>query len=219
MGHKVHPFGYRLGYIKQWKSRWFTQTENIKIFVGEDYKIRKYVKGSLQYAGISSVEIERSSEKVKVIINTSRPGVIIGRRGVEIDKLQEALQTIVKGKEVVIDIKEIKSPTTDAQLVAENVAFQMEKRVSHRRAMKRAIQMASENGVKGIKINCSGRLGGREIARAESYKTGKIPLQTLRADIDYGFAESKTKAGLIGVKVWIYRGDAILEREEIGEES
>jgi small subunit ribosomal protein S3 len=219
MGHKVHPFGYRLGYIKQWKSRWFTQPENIKGFVGEDYKIRKYIKSSLKYASISSVEIERSSDKVKVVIHTSRPGVIIGRRGVEIDKIQGALQDIVKEKSIVIDIKEIKVPTADAQLVAENVAFQMEKRVSHRRAMKRAIQMANENGVKGIKINCSGRLGGNEIARAESYKSGKIPLQTLRADIDYGFAESKTTAGLIGVKVWIYRGDAVLEKEDIGRES
>ncbi|MDP8253300.1 MAG: 30S ribosomal protein S3 [Candidatus Kaelpia aquatica] len=219
MGHKVHPFGYRLGYIKQWKSRWFTQTENIKVFIGEDYKIRKYIKNSLRYAGISSIDIERYSEKVKVVIHTSRPGVIIGRRGVEIDKIQEALQGIVKNKEIVIDIKEIKFPAADAQLVAENVAFQMEKRVSHRRAMKRAMQMANENGVKGIKINCAGRLGGNEIARAESYKSGKVPLQTLRADIDYGFAESKTKAGLIGVKVWIYRGDAVLEKEAVRGES
>ncbi|MDP8216075.1 MAG: 30S ribosomal protein S3 [Candidatus Kaelpia imicola] len=219
MGHKVHPFGYRLGYIKQWKSRWFTQPENIKVFIGEDYKIRKYIKNSLRYAGISSIEIERYPEKVKVVIHTSRPGVIIGRRGVEIDKIQEALQVIVKNKDIAIDIKEIKFPAADAQLVAENVAFQMEKRVSHRRAMKRAMQMANENGVKGIKINCSGRLGGHEIARAESYKSGKVPLQTLRADIDYGFAESRTTVGLIGVKVWIYRGDAVLEKEEIGEES
>ncbi|HEO63738.1 MAG TPA: 30S ribosomal protein S3 [Candidatus Omnitrophica bacterium] len=217
MGHKVHPFGYRLGYIKKWNSRWFSTPQDMKKFINEDHLIRKYVKDNLKFSGVSVVEIERYPEKVKVIIHTARPGVIIGRRGSEIDRIQEDLQAIIKEKDLVIDIKEVKNPEADAQLAAENVALQIEKRVSHRRAMKRAMQMAMEKGAKGIKINCSGRLSGNEIARRETYKLGKIPLQTLRADIDYGFAESRTTAGLIGVKVWIYKGDAILEKEEIEE--
>ncbi len=214
MGQKVHPIGYRLGYIKTWSSRWFARPQDIKRFIKEDFAIRKYIKENLKYAGIANVEIERYPEKVRVIIHSARPGVIIGRRGAEIDRIQEDLQDIVKDKELVIDIKEVNNPAVCAQLVAENVALQIEKRVSHRRAMKRAIQMAIEGGAKGIKINCAGRLGGAEIARSETYKEGKIPLQTLRADIDYGFAEAKTTAGLIGVKVWIYKGDAILEKDK-----
>lgn len=219
MGQKVHPIGYRLGYIKTWDSRWFAKPNEIKKFIREDYEIRRYIKENLKYAGISKVEIERYPEKVRVIIHTARPGVIIGRRGAEIDRIQEDLQEIVKDKELIIDIKEVKNPAVCAQLIAENIALQIEKRVSHRRAMKRAIQLAMEGGVKGIKIKCSGRLGGAEIARSETYKEGKIPLQTIRADIDYGFAEAKTTYGLIGVKVWIYKGDAILEKpKEEGEE-
>jgi len=214
MGHKVHPLGYRLGYIKSWSSRWFAKPDLMKKFIKEDFEIRRYIKDKLKFAGIADIEIERYPEKVKVIIHTARPGVIIGRRGVEIDRVQEDLQTIVKDKELGIDIKEVKIPAAKAQLVAENVALQMMKRVSHRKAMKKAIQFAMQNGVKGIKINCGGRLGGHEIARRETYKAGKIPLQTLRADIEYGFAEAKTKAGLIGVKVWIYKGDAVLEKKE-----
>ncbi|MDP8233974.1 MAG: 30S ribosomal protein S3 [Candidatus Saelkia tenebricola] len=216
MGHKVHPLGYRLGYIKSWNSRWFAKPESMRKFIKEDFQIRKYIKDNLKFAGIAKIEIERYPEKVKVIIHTARPGVIIGRRGAEIDRIQEDLQKIVQEKELGIDIKEVKIPTANAQLVAENVALQMTKRISHRRAMKRAIQLA-ESSVKGIKINCAGRLGGHEIARRETYKSGKIPLQTLRADIEYGFAEAKTKAGLIGVKVWIYKGDAILEKVEAEE--
>jgi small subunit ribosomal protein S3 len=217
MGQKTHPLGYRLGYIKNWNSRWFARPSEIKKFIQEDYRIRKYISENLKYAGIAAVEIERYPGKVKTIIHTARPGVIIGRRGAEIDRIQEDLQRIVNEKELAIDIKEVGNPATSAQLVAENIALQLEKRVSHRRAMKRAIQLAREGGVKGIKINAAGRLGGAEIARSETYKEGKIPLQTLRADIDYGFAEAKTTAGLIGVKVWIYKGDAILEKKEEGQ--
>ncbi len=214
MGHKVHPLGYRLGYIKGWSSRWFAKPDLMKKFIKEDFEIRRYIKDKLKFAGIANIEIERYPEKVKVIIHTARPGVIIGRRGAEIDRVQEDLQSIVKDKELGIDIKEVKRPAANAQLVAENVALQMMKRVSHRKAMKKAIQFAMQNEVKGIKISCAGRLGGHEIARRETYKVGKIPLQTLRADIEYGFAEAKTKAGLIGVKVWVYTGDAVLENKE-----
>lgn len=213
MGHKVHPLGYRLGYIKNWNSRWFAKPAQIKKFIKEDFLLRKYIKDNLRFAGIANVEIERYPGKVKVIIHSARPGVIIGRRGVEIDKLQENLQNIIQDEELNIDIKEVANPATKAQLVAENVALQIEKRISHRRAMKKAIQLSESAGVKGIKINCAGRLGGNEIARREGYKNGKIPLQTLRASIDYGFTEAHTTAGLIGVKVWIYEGDAILEKE------
>ncbi len=214
MGHKVHPLGYRLGYIKTWSSRWFAKPSEMKKFIKEDFLIRKYIKTNLKFAGIANIEIERSFEKVKVIIHTARPGVIIGRRGAEIDRIQEDLQNIVKEKELGIDIKEVNNPATKAQLVAENVALQLLKRVSHRRAIKRSIQLAMDGGAKGIKINCSGRLGGHEIARSETYKDGKIPLQTLRADIEYGFSEAKTTAGLIGIKVWVYNGDAVLEKKE-----
>ena len=214
MGHKVHPFGYRMGYIKTWHSRWFANPAEMRKFIKEDFQIREYVKKNLKFAGIATVEVERYPEKVKVIIHTARPGVIIGRRGTEIDRIQEDLQKIVKDKELGIDIKEVNNPAARAQLAAENVALQLEKRISHRRAMKRAIQLAMESGAKGIKINCAGRLGGHEIARSETYKDGKIPLQTLRADIEYGFAEARTTAGLIGIKVWIYKGDSILEVKE-----
>jgi small subunit ribosomal protein S3 len=209
VGHKVNPIGYRLGYIKNWRSRWFAPINEVKKYIKEDYEIRAYIKENLKYAGVADVEIERYAEKVVVIIYTARPGVIIGRRGAGIEKIEEDLQELIKDKELAVEIKEVKNPETHAQLVAENVAFQIVKRVSHRRAMKRAIQMAMESKVKGIKIVCSGRLGGVEIARSENYKEGKIPLQTLKADIDYGFAEAKTTYGVIGVKVWIYGGEQL----------
>lgn len=212
MGQKVHPYGFRVGYIYDWKSRWFAKKGDFAKTMLEDAKIRKYIKKSLSSAAVSKIEIERASERVRILIYSARPGIIIGRRGAEIEKLKGELQSVVGNKEVLIDIKEIKSPNIEAQLVAENIAFQMEKRIPHRRAMKKAIQNALDGGAQGVKIICGGRLGGAEIARRESYRVGKVPSQTLRADIDYGFAEALTTYGLIGVKVWIYKGDRILDK-------
>lgn len=216
MGHKVHPYGFRVGYIYDWKSRWFAKKSDFPKLLLEDIKIKKYIKKSLSTAAVSRVEVERASDKVRVLIFTARPGIIIGRRGSEIEKLKEELLSIT-GKEVAIDIKEIKNANLDAQLVSENIAFQMEKRIPHKRAMKKSIQNAMDSGAQGVKIICAGRLGGAEIARTESYRVGKIPSQTLRAEIDYGFSEALTTYGLIGVKVWIYKGDKVLDksREEV----
>ncbi|MCM8790104.1 MAG: 30S ribosomal protein S3 [Candidatus Omnitrophica bacterium] len=219
MGQKVHPYGLRVGYIYDWKSRWFAKKADFPRQFLEDVKIKKHIKKSLSTAAVSKIEIERASEKVRILIYSARPGIIIGRRGSEIEKLKEDLQSIA-GKEIIIDIKEIKNPNVDAQLVAENIAFQLEKRIPHKRAMKKAVQAALDSGARGVKIICSGRLGGAEIARDESYRIGSIPAQTLRADIDYGFAEALTTYGLIGVKVWIYKGDKVLDKakEETVEE-
>ncbi len=212
MGQKVHPYSFRLGIIKDWKSQWYADKKNYANFVLEDAKIRKYIKKTLSQAAIALIIIERASNRLRVIIHSARPGVIIGRRGAEIDKLKEELHGLTQ-KEIFIDIKEIKNPTIDAQLVAENIAFQLEKRIPFRRAMKKAVQTAMNSGAGGIKIKCSGRLGGAEIARSEGYKEGKVPLHTLRADIDYGFTEALTTYGLIGVKVWIYKGEIIQKRQ------
>lgn len=214
MGQKSHPYGLRLGYIKTWKARWFARGKQLINFLHEDLKLRRYLKEKLGFAGISMIEIERSSGRVRVRIHTARPGVIIGRRGQEIDQVKEKLADMVPDKELFIDIKEVKDPQIDAQLVAENVALQLEKRVSFRRAMKKVVQNAIAKGGRGIKIQCKGRLGGAEIARAEGYHEGKIPLGTFRADIDYGFATSFTTYGTIGVKVWIYKGDVFVKKEE-----
>lgn len=211
MGQKVHPYGFRTGYIYDWKSRWYSKKQDFPKFLLEDVKIRKFIKKALATAAVSKIEIERSSDKVRVQIYTARPGIIIGRRGAEIEKLKEELRSIVS-KEVLIDIKDIKNPNIDAQLVSENIAFQLEKRIPHKRAMKKAVQNALDSGAKGVKIICSGRLGGAEIARRESYRVGSIPAQTLRADVDYGFAEAFTTYGLIGVKTWIYKGDKVLDK-------
>jgi small subunit ribosomal protein S3 len=211
MGQKVHPYGFRVGVIYEWKSRWFAKKGDFPKQLLEDIKIKKYIKKALSTAAVSKIEVERTSEKIRVLIYSARPGLIIGRRGAEIEKLKDVLHTIA-GKEVVIDIKEIKNAATDAQLVAENIAFQIEKRIPHKRAMKKSIQGALDNGARGAKIICAGRLGGSEIARDESYRIGSIPAQTLRADIDYGFAEAITTYGLIGVKVWIYKGDKVLDK-------
>lgn len=213
MGQKSHPFGLRLGFIKTWRARWFAEGKQLIDFLHEDLKLRKFLKDKLGYAGISNIEVERSSGRVRVRIHTARPGVIIGRRGQEIDQVKEQLSDIVKDKELFIDIKEVKDPQLDAQLVAENVAIQLEKRVSFRRAMKKAVQNATSKGALGIKIQCKGRLGGAEIARAEGYHEGKIPLGTFRADIDYGFATAFTTYGTIGSKVWIYKGDVLIKKE------
>lgn len=213
MGHKVHPYGFRVGYIYGWKSRWFAKKQDFPKMLFEDTKIRKYIKKALSSAAVAKIEIERASDKIRISIYSARPGIIIGRRGAEIEKLKEELHSIA-GKEVLIDIKEIKNANLEAQLVAENIAFQLEKRIPHRRAMKKAIQNALDSGAQGIKIICAGRLGGAEIARTESYRIGKIPAQTLRADIDYGFAEALTTYGLIGIKAWIYKGDKVLDKSK-----
>ena len=207
MGQKVNPHGLRVGVIKDWDSRWYADADFADYLV-EDYNIRTFLKKKLYSAGVSKIEIERASDRVKVIIYTAKPGVVIGKGGAEIEKLRLQCEKMLK-KPVVINIVEVKTPDTNAQLVAENIAQQLEKRISFRRAMKQCIGRAMKMGVKGIKTQVSGRLGGAEIARAERYHDGTIPLQTLRADIDYGFAEAMTTYGLIGVKVWIYRGEVL----------
>ena len=210
MGQKVNPIALRIGYIKNWRSLWYADKNEFAKNVIEDFKIRKFILKKFLQAAISRVVIERLADKIKVIIHTARPGVIIGRRGADIDKLRAELRDITP-KEIQIEPREVKNPSIDAQLVAQNVAFQMEKRVAFRRAMKRAIEQTLSSGAQGIKIKCSGRLNGAEMARTEKYHEGKLPLQTLRADIDYGFAESLTTYGLLGVKVWIYRGDVLTD--------
>jgi len=223
MGQKVHPYGLRLGIFppnkweegvptKSWKSRWFARKDYVNL-LQEDFRIRKFLKQQLKQAGVSSIEIARSSGRVRIKIFTARPGVMIGRRGSEIDKLRDELRKITRS-EVFIDPKEVQVPQTDAQLVAENVAGQLERRIHFRRAMKKAITLGRQKGAEGIRILCRGRLGGAEIARREHYKEGKIPLGTFRADIDYGFAEAHTTYGSIGVKVWVYKGDILLKKEE-----
>lgn len=205
MGQKVHPIGFRLGIYRDWDSRWYAE-RNYSELLHEDIKVRKFVKKRLYHAGISKIEIERRGDKVKLIIRTSRPGIVIGKRGAEVDVMKKQLAALT-GKEVDIDIVEVRKPDLEAQLVAENVAMQLERRVSFRRAMKKAVTSSLRMGAGGIKIMCAGRLGGREIARTEWYREGRVPLHTLRADIDYGLAEAKTTYGIIGVKVFIYRGE------------
>ncbi|OGX32596.1 MAG: 30S ribosomal protein S3 [Omnitrophica WOR_2 bacterium RIFCSPLOWO2_02_FULL_50_19] len=217
MGHKVNPISMRLGYIKNWRSRWFARKKDFADFLHEDLAVRKYVKKNFSAAGISAVDIERASNRAKVIIYTARPGIIIGRKGADIDRLRDDLQEKTK-KEIYIEIKEVKNPAIEAQLVAENIAFQLEKRIAFRRAMKKAVQQAMNSGALGIKVKCAGRLGGAEMSRTEGYKEGKVPLQTFRADIDYGFTEAHTTYGLIGVKSWIYKGD-ILDKKAVNKAS
>lgn len=217
MGQKVHPYGLRLGYIKTWKSRWFAKTKDFAQLLHEDLRIKSFVKKQYYSAAISRVEIERASGRVRIIIYTARPGIIIGRRGADIDRLRDDLSNMTS-KEVYIDIKEIKNPQADAQLIAENISFQIEKRVAFRRVMKKAVQMAMDSGVEGVKVRCSGRLGGVELSRSEVYKQGRIPLQTLRADIDYGFTEAHTTYGLIGIKVWTCKGEILPEKHKVVKE-
>ncbi len=207
MGQKVHPVGLRLGIIKTWDSRWFSQ-KNYSTLLHEDIKIRKIVKERLMHAGVAKVEIERAGQKAKINIHTARPGIIIGKKGAEVDKLKKDLEAMT-GKQMYINIQEIRRPELDAQLVAENIALQLERRIAFRRAMKKAVTSALRLGAQGIKITCAGRLAGAEIARTEWYREGRVPLHTLRADINYGFFEAKTTMGQIGVKVWIYRGDIL----------
>ena len=208
MGQKVNPHGLRVGVIKDWDSKWYAKDADFSEFLVEDYNIRKFLKEKLYAAGISKIEIERASDRVKVIIYTAKPGVVIGKAGAEIEKTKKEL-TKMTGKKVLVDIKEIKRPDKDAQLAAENVAAQLENRVAFRRAMKSVMGRAMKSGALGIKTSCSGRLGGADMARTEFYSEGTIPLQTLRADIDYGFAEADTTYGKVGVKVWIYKGEVL----------
>ena len=210
MGQKVNPHGLRVGVIKNWDSRWFAKDEVFGDTLVADYKLRKHLKEKLQKAGVPKIEIERDNEKVKVFIHCAKPGIIIGKGGTEIEKLRLELEAL-EGKPVLVNVVEVKVPDLNAQLVAENIASQLEGRVSFRRAMKQCIGRTMRLGAKGIKINVSGRLGGAEIARSEHYHEGTIPLQTLRADIDYGFYEANTTYGKIGVKVWIYNGEVLAE--------
>jgi small subunit ribosomal protein S3 len=211
LGHKVHPYGFRLGYNKNWKSRWFSDKKYAE-YVFEDSRLRKYVKEKLFHAGISKIEIERAADKVRLILFTARPGIVIGRKGVEIEKLRAELKGKF-GREFVIEVNEIRRPETDAQLVAESIAQQLERRVAFRRAIKKTLGMAQKFGALGIKVQCGGRLGGAEIARSEWAREGRVPLHTLRADIDYGVALAKTTYGIIGVKVWVFKGEILSEVE------
>ncbi len=210
MGQKVSPLLLRLGYIENWRSMWYADKNDFKKNIAEDYHIRDYIKKKFAQAAVAKVEIERLADKIKIIIHTARPGVIIGRRGADIDRLRADIGKITP-KEIAIEPREIKNPSTEAQLIAQNVSFQLIKRVAFRRAMKRAIDNAMNAGVKGIKIKCSGRLNGAEMARTEKYQVGKLPLHTFRANIDYGFGEALTTYGILGIKVWVYKGEIIKE--------
>lgn len=212
MGQKVNPIGFRLGSIKTWRSEWFSE-KNYSELLHEDLKIRKFLKGKLYHAGISRIEIERAANKAKVNIHAARPGIIIGKKGTEIEKLKKDIEAITKS-EVIINILEVRKPEIDAQLVAENVAQQLERRVAFRRAMKKCVTTAMKFGAKGIRVNCGGRLGGAEMARSEWYREGRVPLHTLRADIDCGFTEAHTAYGLIGVKVLIFHGEVLPGKKE-----
>lgn len=210
MGQKVHPIGFRLGIHRDWDSRWFAGKEYSQ-FVLEDYRIRQFLRKKAHQAGVSKIEIERAASKVRVRIHTARPGIIIGKKGAEIEGLKRELQNRIK-REVVLDVQEVRKPEVDAQLVAENIALQLVRRVAFRRAMKKSVSSALRFGAQGIKIACSGRLGGAEMARREWYREGRVPLHTIRADIDYGFAEARTTYGVIGVKVIIFKGEILPEK-------
>lgn len=212
MGQKVNPIGFRLSVIKTWGSQWFSE-KNYSQLLHEDIKVRNFLKKKFYHAGISKIDIERAADKAKINIHAARPGVIIGKKGVEIEKLKKELEAMMTG-EAIINILEVRKPETDAQLVAENVALQLERRISFRRAMKKCVTSALKFGCKGIRINCSGRLGGAEMSRMEWYREGRVPLHTLRADIDYGFAEAHTTYGLIGIKVLVFHGEVLPSRKE-----
>ena len=224
MGQKVHPYGFRLGVNKPWKSNWFGKRDFPEL-LQEDIKIRNFLRKNLSHAGIANLEIERSANRIRINIHTARPGIIIGKKGLEVDRLKEELQRIIGGKQVNLNIKEIRRAELDASLVAQNIALQLEKRISFRRAMKKSVQSSLRFGALGIKIRCSGRLGGHEIARSEWYREGRVPLHTLRADIDYGTAEALTTYGIIGIKVWVYKGEIFekvggpINKEDSGEKS
>lgn len=211
MGQKVNPIGMRLGIVKTWESRWYADKKKYADYIREDFNLRKFIKKKLYHAGISKIEIERSTRRIRLRIYTARPGIVIGKKGSEIERLKQEIEGRVS-QEVMIDIQEVRKPEVDAQLVAENVAMQIERRVAFRRAMKRCVTSAMRFGAEGIKIICAGRLGGAEMARTEWYREGRVPLHTLRADIDYGFIEARTTYGIIGVKVFIFKGE-ILKKE------
>lgn len=212
MGQKVHPKGFRVGVIEQWDSLWFAKRDYSEL-LHEDIKVRNFLKKRLYHAGVSKIEIERAASKAKINIHTARPGIVIGKKGAEIEKLKQELAKLTR-KDTFINIHEVRRPDLDAQLVAENVGLQLERRVAFRRAMKEAVARAMRMGAQGIRIQSSGRLGGSEIARVEWYREGRVPLHTLRADVNYGFAEAKTTYGVIGVKVWIFRGEVLSKQEE-----
>ena len=212
MGQKVHPKGFRLNITENWDSRWFARREYSDL-LHEDIKIRNFLKKRLYHAGVSKIDIERAANKAKINIHTARPGIVIGKKGAEIEKLKQELSRLTK-KETFINIHEVRRPDVDAQLVAENVALQLERRVAFRRAMKEALARAMRMGAQGVRIQSAGRLGGSEIARTEWYREGRVPLHTLRADVNYGFAEAKTTHGIIGVRVWIFRGEVLTRQEE-----
>ncbi len=209
MGQKTHPIGIRLGIIKTWDSRWYVKKGYSEQLI-EDITLRRTLKERLFHAGVPKIEIERTGQNIRVIIHTARPGIIIGKKGTEVEKLRKDLK-LMTGKDVAIDIKEIRKPEVDAQLVAENIALQLEKRIAFRRAMKKAVASALRFGILGVKISCSGRLAGAEIARSEWYREGRVPLHTFRADINFGFAKARTTYGVIGIKVWMYHGDILPE--------
>ena len=209
MGQKIHPYGFRLGITTEWKSRWFADRDEYRDFVIEDWKIRDFIMTELPHAAISRVEIERTRDKLRVDVHTARPGIVIGRKGSEADRMRAGLTKITGNAKVQLNVIEIKQPEIDAALIAQGVADQLAGRVAFRRAMKRAVQSAQKAGALGIRVQCSGRLGGAEMARTEWYREGRVPLHTLRADIDYGFREARTTAGRIGVKVWIYKGEIL----------
>ncbi len=211
MGQKTHPVGFRLGVIKTWSSKW-CEGKNYARWLHEDLAIKKYLKEKLSHAAVASVEIERAANKAKVKVFTARPGIVIGKRGAGVEQLKRDVQKLTEN-DVFIDIVEIRRAELNAQLVAENIATQLERRVAFRRAMKKAVQTAMKFGAKGIRVQCAGRLGGAEMSRREWYREGRVPLHTLRADIDYGFAEARTTYGVIGVKVWIYKGEVLTKRE------
>ncbi len=217
MGQKVNPHGLRVGVIKDWDTQWYADKKAFSVNLKEDYDLRKFIKDKYFQSAISSIRIERAANKVSITIFTARPGVLIGKGGAEIEVMKNSLTKIAKGKQIAVNIVEVKKPDCDAQLVAESVAAKLEKRASFRRSMKQAISRATRLGIKGIKIMVSGRLDGAEIARSEQYHEGSIPLQTLRADIDYGFAEAHTTFGIIGVKVWIYKGEVLGGAKKVTE--
>lgn len=212
MGHKTHPKLFRIGVIETWDSKWYADRDYARL-LHEDFKIKKFIKKRLFHAGIAKIEIERAANKAKINIHTARPGIVIGKKGAEIEKLKEDLSRLVGG-EIYINIHEVRRPDLDGQLVAENIALQLQRRVAFRRAMKESVSRALRMGAQGIRVQCSGRLGGAEIARTNWYREGRVPLHTLRADISYGLAESQTTYGIIGVKVWIFRGEVLTEEEE-----
>jgi small subunit ribosomal protein S3 len=213
VGQKVNPIGFRIPVTKNWQSRWFARKKDFGVLLQEDLRIRDRVKGQLKNAAVSKVTIERFANRVRVTVHSARPGLVIGRKGSEIERIKGELVKLTGGKDVYVDIKEIRCPELDAQLMAENVAQQLERRIGFRRAMKRAIQTAMDMGAEGIRIRCAGRLGGAELARTEQYRAGKVPLHTLRANVDYGFVEAATLAGLIGVKVWICKPEGMEEAD------